>query len=208
MGQYYSALVIDENNNIKTLKPWPFDNGAKLMEHSWIGGSFMNAVYSMIHGNPCKVAWIGDYSDAPYEPKDDAYAKAMPLDEFLKFYEMAWDESEESSLEPTDFSEKQLSLVNHATSGTYLINHSRKCYLELGAYIQRAIMKINLVNSWAIDPLSLLTACGNGRGGGDFSKSNIGYENIGIWAFDKLEYSDKMPQGYTEEVFLFKENRN
>ena len=203
MGQYYSPLVIDKSSNTKKLMSWPFDSGAKLMEHSWIGNSYVNAVYALIHNNPCKVAWIGDYSNNPYNPDDDAYARALPHDKFSEFFNLVWGENSKESLHPNDFTKEQLSLVNRKTSGMYIINHSRKCYLELGAYIQRATVESGDMKGWCTNPLPLLTACGNDRGNGDFDEGNIGHENIGIWAFDELEYSDKMPQGYTEEHFCF-----
>jgi hypothetical protein len=201
MGQYYTALVIDGDSNIKTLKPHQFDNGAKLLEHSWIGNSFVNAVYTLIYNSPCKVAWIGDYSNHPYEPNNDAYAKALSRSKFTELYKIVWEDNEGDSLHPKDFTEEQLSLMTVLTSGMYLINHSRNCYLELGTYIRHAIDK----DTRCINPLPLLTACGNGRGGGDFHEGNIGYESVGIWAFDELEYSNKKPQGYTEAHFRFME---
>jgi len=87
MGQYYTPLVIDEKNKIKTLEPRHFGS-VKLMESAWINNDMASAVYSLIHNNPCRVAWIGDYSGDPYEPENDAYAKdKMPgLLETVKCY--------------------------------------------------------------------------------------------------------------------------
>jgi len=172
-------------------KPW----GATVLED-----------YALIHNNPCKVAWIGDYSNLPYEPKNDAYARALPYEHFSVFFDLAWGENENFPLQPENFSDEQLSLVNCKASGMYIINHSRKCYLELGAYIQRATPKSGFYKDMCIDPLPLLTACGNGRGNGDFYRGNLGYEYVGLWAFDELEYSDKLPQCYTEGYFCFIES--
>ena len=203
MGQYYSLLVIDGHDNTKTLTPCPFGYGFKLMEHSWIGNSFVNAAYAMIQNNPCRVAWIGDYADDPYDRKHDLYAEALPHYAFTKYYKIVWSENEQDALQPEDFTEEQLSLVNRKTRGTYLINHSRESYLDLGAYIQCSTAKKGPDKGWCVNPLPLLTACGNGRGGGDFSEDAVGIDNVGLWAFNELEYSDKTPQGYLEESFRF-----
>jgi len=212
MGQYYRALVIDAAYDYKVLEPWAFPSETKLMEHAWIGNQFVNAVYSLIHNNPCEVAWIGDDSDKPYDPDADAYAKAMPRRNFCETYDIVWGnqlwESQRVDLtQPGEFSEAQFSLVDHETSDMYLINHSRKCYLELGAYIQCSTVKDGSPEGRCLNPLPLLTACGNGRGEGDFREGNVGYEDVGIWAFDELEYSDKLPKGYTKKHFRFIEHQ-
>ena len=75
MGQYYRPTLINENGKISFLVCYNYNNGAKLMEHSYVGNEFVNAVLSCIWKNPMKLAWIGDYSDSPYE---DAYAEKIP----------------------------------------------------------------------------------------------------------------------------------
>ena len=46
----------------------------------------------------------------------------------------------------------------------------------------------------AFHPIPLLTAVGNGRGGGDYEGTNMA--EIGIWAGDLLETQDARPNGY------------
>jgi hypothetical protein len=48
---------------------------------------------------------------------------------------------------------------------------------------------------------------GNRCGGGDYHKDDIGYSD-GTWAFDWLEYTDKIPDGYTEGKYYFSEHEN
>jgi len=93
MGQYYTALVIDDANRVMKLEPSEFDNLAKLTEHSWISNEFVNAVYSLIHNRRRRVAWIGDYSDDDYDPLTEAYAKALPFKEFKVLYDIAHGET-------------------------------------------------------------------------------------------------------------------
>ena len=176
MGQYYTALVIDRHNTIKKLYPIALTDGMKLTEHSWIGNTFVNAIYSLIHHNPCKVAWIGDYSATPYNPATDAYAKTLTHEEFTRMYDAAW--GRKRSLSKKDFEPEQLKLVGHATEGTYLVNHDLRCYIDMEAYIKRSTVRKGTMKGYCLDPLPLLTACGNGRGNGDF-RSGIGIEDIG-----------------------------
>ena len=63
MGQYYHPTMIDETGNITWIYTHDYHNGLKLMEHSYIGNSVMNAVFSQIKDRPLRIAWMGDYSD-------------------------------------------------------------------------------------------------------------------------------------------------
>lgn len=67
MGQYYTPVFMDNQGEICTLYAHDFDNGLKLMEHSYIGNDFVNAALILLLNKPSSVAWIGDYSDNPYE---------------------------------------------------------------------------------------------------------------------------------------------
>ena len=65
MGQYYKPCILGGNK--KTVKAWmyshEYDNGLKLMEHSYIGNSFVSAFESLIKNKPQRVVWAGDYAD-------------------------------------------------------------------------------------------------------------------------------------------------
>lgn len=69
MGQYYEAIILkprEENKQDEVEKaycPHDFDNGAKLMESSWIGNNFDNFVEAQLLMNPQRVVWGGDYAD-------------------------------------------------------------------------------------------------------------------------------------------------
>ena len=145
------------------------------------------------------MAWIGDYALKPYEPEKDAYAKALPFLEFQKFYQIAHNRT--SSLTQGDFKQADLDALTHETKGMCLANHSKKLFLDLTEYIYQSTN----VDDWCINPLPLLTACGNNRGSGDFRSSCIGFEHVGTWAFDWLEYADKAPDGYCKSPIYFSE---
>ena len=50
-------------------------------------------------------------------------------------------------------------------------------------------------------PLALLTATGNGRGGGDYYGKNK--ESIGVWKFDEISVSDIEPTDFQKKQFVF-----
>jgi hypothetical protein len=202
MGQYYMPLVIDANGNMKTLCSHDFDNGLKLMEHSWIGNNFVNAVTSLIMNNPCKIAWIGDYSN---EYEGCAYEK-IPHEEFMKFYNAAWDERDRYKIGKEKFVEQDFNLINDRTRRMYLINHTQKTAINIGEYIVQNICINGDWKGWCVNPLPLLTACGNGRGGGDYNyHAKIGIEDVGTWAFDMIEVAEEIPNGYESVMYKFRE---
>lgn len=65
MGQYYTPIILDEDGKIEYhLSSWDFNNGLKLMEHSWLGNEFVAAVESLLAQEaPRRVVWAGDYAD-------------------------------------------------------------------------------------------------------------------------------------------------
>ena len=80
MGQYYQPIIIFPDGSSVTFDSHQYGCGIKLMEHSWIGNEFVNAVYSKILSNPRRVAWIGDYSNDDYETcKEIMYNKLRKL---------------------------------------------------------------------------------------------------------------------------------
>lgn len=101
MGQYFKPINIDKS---ECLTAWDFDNGAKLMEHSWVGNNFVNAAINLlIKGNSwygCKFAWVGDYSESC-----DLY----------------------DSSEDVEISDKKLNVSKYK----YLLNHTNKEFVKI-----------------------------------------------------------------------------
>jgi hypothetical protein len=64
----------------------------------------------------------------------------------------------------------------------YIVNHTKKQYTDKDAE--------------HFHPLPLLTAEGNGRGGGDYRGLNE--DKIGIWARDVISIEKAAPEGYEE----------
>ena len=207
MGQYYIPMIISPRK-ISTLSSHQYGNGLKLMEHSYIGNNFVNAVAGLIYKKPCRVAWMGDYADDKY---GDPYESKIPRAALLKYYRMAWrDDREKRMVRPDD------SVINMADPGLFLINHTQKEYIDLDHYRRESewFEENNMYDPacdpfvqepWCINPLPLLTACGNGRGGGDYHDCFPNYDKVGIWAFDSIELSDEKPADYSLFTVVFSE---
>lgn len=215
MGQYYKPVLIGPRDGVKWLYSHEYShNGMKLMEHSYMGNSFVNAVLSQILHHPMRVAWMGDYADEPwsglepYQEKMDKYA-------FLKLYEMIWP-CEGAADKKKKIHPEPLSMFTGVSdfTGWYLVNHTQRVYINLKTYAERNKWREHYkdwrtgeTEEWdmCIHPLPLLTACGNNRGGGDYYDSHPGFDQIGTWAFDKIEFTAFEPEGYKEVSYRFTE---
>ena len=183
MGQYYHTILGDPENTFYeafNLHVNGVFTGLKLMEHSWWDNPFVNSICKRIFITPTRVAWVGDYSG------EEEVSKKYLL------HEICWGDN--AVLE--DIKEDQLKL-----DGLFLINHTKKEYLDCSKYKKASTAK----DCWIIHPLPLLTAVGNGLGGGDYDGVNEG--EVGRWCYDVLEISaDLTPyKEYAEISVYFKE---
>ena len=215
MGQYYIPTILGKRYGISaTLYSHDYGNGLKLMEHSYLGNNFVNAVSLKIYHQPMRVAWIGDYSD-DYPDDDSAerepYQTKLTKAEFMRIYEKVWSPNRSyKKIQP-----EPLGGFDDPSKfdGYYLINHSRNAYVDLGEYekangwVEEWTDRYGKRNSWrtVVHPLPLLTACGNGRGGGDYHGCYPDQDKVGTWAFDVIELASYKPVGFTKEIYNFKE---
>jgi len=114
-----------------------------------------------------------------------------------------WECDKEKSLpNPEDFT----------LDGKFIVNHTKRQYVNCDRYKERSLDN----DGWCIHPLPLLTALGNGRGGGDYHYSYVNYDSVGCWAGDEISIEDSAPKDDKEseegkwEVLgiTFKENLN
>lgn len=154
-------------------------SGLKLTEHSWIGNDFVNGVMEEIEGDPSQVAWIGDYANMDDDFKGD-YKKSI--------YDKAWN---------VKIEEMPFIKVPEQHKDGFIVNHSKRQCIDLEEYIEK-----NTVKDWgALHPLPLMTAIGNGLGGGDYCGCNSNL--VGSWALDTIEYAHDKPEGFTEVLPIF-----
>lgn len=198
MGQYYKAVVLGEDGTVYWVNPHDYGSGFKLMEHSWMTNQFVDSVASLIWKIPRRVAWVGDYSDSR---DGSAYEANIPDMVYMSIYEDVWgDDANQHRARP-----EKLMAIDGAK---FLVDHTSKSYVDLDAYAKANGFHeewMGLDAEWVVHPLPLLTACWNGRGGGDYHSSNPDYDKVGIWAFHTLEMTDELPDGYEPVSFGFKE---
>lgn len=189
MGQYYIPVLKDNNGNFTAFYSHAYDNGLKLMEHSYVRNNFVNAVCNRLFKNPHNVCWQGDYVELEelmqtgwFETDEEASAH----------YDNVWgdDNDKVHFAKPADENEE------FDWSGDYyLINHTKAVYLEIPKPID---------GDWVVHPLPILTAISNGRGGGDYW--GVNNDRAGEWWGDLIEISDEIPQDYEQVAVEFKED--
>lgn len=179
MGQYYNVYT-ENRDGVAIAYNRDVDGGytmAKLMEHSWWFNPFVCTMVKMLYKNPTRVAWVGDYADS--------CRNAYRIDEI---YEKAW--SDDAIGVKCD---------EMLLDGKYLVNHSDKTYIDCTKYRERCAEKD--APDWVIHPLPLLTAVGNGQGGGDYRGSDI--EQVGTWYMSEISVEDEPPIDYKEYAPTF-----
>lgn len=217
MGQYYYGAILKRKPYNKRTSHWliedarkngrdassitklelycahDYDNGLKLMEHSYWGNNYAMTVESQLvrkkgAWSPPNFAVIGDYTD-----KDDV----------------------ENGHDDTGYFESAIEARTGAFSDQYIVKNAKctldkdKTYYALN-WTKKQYVRMDCCpehdDEWPvrIDPLFLLCAVGNGRGGGDYH--GINEDMVGKWAFDQIEITDSKPdETWAEFHPVFKE---
>lgn len=178
MGQYYKP-VVNINGEI-TVYSRDIDGQytmAKLMEHSWWENDMVNAVAEKFYHTKGQLAWVGDYANDDETP---IHMKHI------------WGIKGEG-----------LSKVDFSLDKKFLVNWDTKEYIDLNAYKKKS----KGADGWVIHPLPLLTAIGNGRGGGDYHyRDNTCLDLVGTWAWKTISIEDKAPEGFKKSDVYFIED--
>ena len=179
MGQYYRIFICEEDGSSPRVhSSYDYDNGAKLMEHSYYHNRFVEAACSQLcqtklHNKPLRVWWVGDYASTDDIPKEKR--RYSPV-------ESAWGDKSEKYVE---FNDETFDF----DAQLYLINLDTHEYINL-----QQVCKQNQGYCGSIHPLPLLTAVGNGRGGGDYHGEGVTNLNmVGEWAGDLLQIVNEIP---------------
>lgn len=199
MGQYFKPIILGEKpteGQQETVIAWmyshSYDNGLKLMEHSYQGNNFVSTFEKELtrRGNHYKsrVVWAGDYADD--EPGLKIIHEGKEYDANL--YSLCGDENE---IKPKG---------TKTDDYPFIVNHTKKQFVDKN--------KVPEIEDWdgvKIHPLPLLTCEGNGRGGGDFRGEEK--DIVGSWARDVISIEKESPlltngtMDYTELIFDLKE---
>lgn len=177
MGQYYKPIILkDDTNEVEGwLYSHDFDNGLKLMEHSWMKNNFVRAVESLLLKTPKRIVWAGDYADEEDTGKS-LYCSC----------------EDSTNINRSNISD-DVSVDEWININRYIVNHTKKEYVD----------KLEVPggdDGWRVHPLPLLTCEGNGRGGGDYRGES---ELIGCWARDLISVESNLEEfkDYKELTF-------
>jgi len=176
MGQYYYAVILDENGWIRV---WMVPGlGIKLMEHSYMNnesvGAFEWELTPEGRHHISRVVWCGDYADAEPGLGKNLHLICKEREDLLL-------------LRYT---------INNAGGYPFLVNHTKRQFVNKSKVPKG-------VEGYQIHPLPLLTCEGNGRGGGDFHGES---PLIGSWARDLISAEKTAPDGFTELAFDLRED--
>jgi hypothetical protein len=220
MGQYYKAVILDKdtNPNEKIVVKQAFSSydygwiGAKLMEHSYVGNRFVQAVeYALYHyydGHP--FVWCGDYSDGICGV--DVYGEASEwMDKNKEEFALAngYTRVENASYgiewEKDGKCVGMIEKIPYEKFETYkyIINYDKKQFIRIPEKSNKKDK--NGYPILTIHPLPLLCADGNQRGGGDYYGRNE--KLVGAWAYDRIGIDNELPEDITTElVAVFEES--
>lgn len=187
MGQYYKACLIrkdsDGAEHPSYYTTYQTHDGAKLTEFSWVRSAFMNGICGMLYRKGLsfserdefrapRVAFIGDYWDGA-EVKED-WVLACTL---------AWHSYGDVMDEKVPMcADMPYAWQNEYAKPMYFVNRDKFEYFTIDPD--------DYVNN-ELNPLGILCAVGNGRGGGDYKGTHM--ELVGSWAFDHIEIVDEEP---------------
>jgi len=172
MGQYYKPVNIDKKEFVYS---HDYENGLKLMEHSWIENDFVAIVENLIKKGGAwyknRIVWAGDYAENEPNTNENLY-----------------DLVGEEPIKPKSKRDKKL---------RYLKNLDTKEFVNLSKV---PVSEVYNDFKFRIHPLPLLTCEGNGQGGGDYfgqDKNNL----IGKWARNRVTIQSHKPKDGIELVF-------
>ena len=179
MGQYYHSVNLDKKEHLSG------NGGIKLMEHSWIENDFVKAVETLLtkygpwYKN--KIVWAGDYANGEINKEEEASNSNPNIYDLL-------DENEYRFIVPYEIDKVIAKAKIDISDYKYIINHTKKLYVD------KTLLPED--DGWIVHPLPLLTAEGNGRGGGDYSESYPDIKLVGTWARDSISIEKEIPKDY------------
>lgn len=208
MGQYYTPVEILYLNDGTHFIVYSFScqvkglghNSVKLMEHSWWNNEFLTnfcaRLYERSRENNKKthILWLGDYAEL------DGLSSLEGLSAcFARVVQRSW---LKQALQDPNRKEIDIGNTNPDFSliNKFLVNTTKQEFINCTTYYNCN----HDVDDWCIHPLPLLTAVGNGEGGGDYF--GVNNELLGRWAGDALYINDEEPVEPFKEIFpIFRE---
>jgi hypothetical protein len=203
MGQYYRAVSI---NRKQAVSPYDYDNGAKLMEHSFLTNSYLNVVMMLLSAggawHKTRLVWAGDYSEQKqdelipakvkaayskwYDKTEPEYALKYPENRIPNLYNLVTKMGKNGKIpsfgfqviRPAEPTQEDVKLLR------FIVNHTKKEFVDL-----TKCPKDKKNFGWELHPLSLLT-CDSFGSGGSYHGEN---KYRGTWVGDVISAEPFMP---------------
>ena len=181
MGQDWISIVLDADCKVVAwMAPCKYGgSGGKLMEHSYIGNEFVSTFEFGLSPqgryHKSRVVWAGDYADK--EPDQEEH----------NLYSLCNEDKKNSEITPR---------MRMTLDYPFVVNHSKKLFVD-----KRKALCDDYYDD-EVHPLPILTAEGNGRGGGDYDEVD---PPVGTWARDVISVEKTAPKGYEELMFYVQE---
>ena len=175
------------------LKINEFTGVNKLMEYTWWEDKFVGRLCRKLLHNPTQVAFVGEYALDYETDEETTKPNELGMEVIKELFHLVWSEGhEEVLIEDCDM------LILDEVPGYYLVNHTKKTYLNCLEYKAAYDDEDDVEH-----PLPILTAVGNGLSCSDYEGPD---ENkAGSWAYDVISVETVAPEDYTEEHFCFVE---
>jgi hypothetical protein len=177
MGQYYKVVILSKTGEFirAWLCPFTYNNGSKLMEHSYINNELMNEIEYLLSPEgifyKSPIIWAGDYANDNGPVNSNLYHQ-IEEEEINKYKQ--W--MKKNKYENLPYK--------------YIVNHTKKLYVDK-------------YNDDIIHPLPILVNPSNGMGGGDYKGNNKIL--AGSWSYDIISMEEIIPEDYDELKCEFKE---
>jgi hypothetical protein len=205
MGQYYKPIILNETKDrpVSFVYSHDFDNGLKLMEHSWIGNNFVGFVENLLFRNPQPIVWAGDYADNETKLSKDVLKSLLAEDDDKRYQEsIKTDGANMYSIASTlDVKLPPTGEKLNLNQFKYVVNHDKKQFVDKTKVPKITAQWVGDAD-YRIHPLPLLTCEGNNGSGGDFrgNERNL----VGVWSRDVISIESRksdIPNGFTELTF-------
>lgn len=173
MGQSFNAYTKSAEGKEKV-----FVLCSKITEHAWWDNAKVAAIARTLFNDAHQVYWVGDY----------AMQTGFPKDLFRKIHHNSdWNNIMDSDEE-------------FPLNGLFLVNETKKQFVDCDYYFESMdAMNFESAKGYVLHPLPILTAVGNGFGGGDYwSEKHMAY--VGYWAGDWISVTAVHPDDRFEEI--------
>ncbi len=178
--QEFKTIIFKDVHNKKSIRVYESPLGRGICDQMHSDSDAVTCVMADILETPMRIAWVGEYTNH----NKDHYN--CPPEEWRDIYALCYGKKAVSAIKA-----EAPSALAGSLKESYIINHTKKMFINMG-------LMNRMPGGMRINPLPLLTACGNGRSE-DYEGTNMDF--VGSWALDEISCSFTKPEGY-EQLFI------